>query len=144
MGFFDKIKELALKAKCGVGMHAGDYAKAVNGPACLLEKTCPDCFEHVTKHKHEHGEFSYKNHHTCTMIRNCVHCNHEDSKVKHEDFVDMGRDDFCKVQEKCTRCGFTQVKKEDHYMTEVSRNDTHKTLSCIRCNKRETQKLERY
>ncbi|UZM95241.1 MULTISPECIES: hypothetical protein [Pseudomonas putida group] len=144
MGFFDKVKELALKAKCGVGIHGGDYTKASGGPACLYEKTCPDCFDHLTKHKHEYGDFSYKNHHTCTMIRHCVHCAHEDNKVKHEGFAEMGMDDFCKIKEKCIRCGFSQVKKESHTWTEVSRTDTHKRMECFRCNASETRPLSRH
>ena len=144
MGFFDKVKELALKAKCGVGIHGGEYSKVSSGPACLYEKTCPDCFDHLTKHKHEYDEFSYRNHHNCTMSRHCVHCGHEDLKEKHQGFTDAGMDDFCRVKEKCIRCDFTKVKKESHSWTEVSRTDTDKTMSCIRCKKTEKQPLARH
>ncbi|MFJ4445598.1 hypothetical protein ACIPZ8_26380 [Pseudomonas sp. NPDC089422] len=144
MGFFDKVKELALKAKCGVGIHGGEYSKVSNGPACLYEKTCPDCFDHLTKHMHEYGEFSYRNHHNCTMSRHCVHCDHEDLKEKHQGFTDAGMDDFCRVKEKCIRCDFTKVKKESHSWIEVSRTDTDKTMSCIRCKKMEKQPLTRH
>lgn len=144
MGFFDKVKELALKAKCGVGIHGGDYTKSKKGPACLFEKTCPDCLERITKSKHEYGEFAYKNHHTCTMIRHCVHCNHENSKEKHEGFADMGMDDFCKIKEKCIRCGYSQVKKESHSWFEESRTETHSKRVCTRCRKTESRPLSRH
>jgi hypothetical protein len=144
MGFFDKVKELALKAKCGVGMHAGEYSLATIGPACLLEKTCPDCFEYLTKNSHSYGEDSYKDDHSCIRVRYCKHCNHEDSKTQHAGFSAIGRDDFCKVQEECNRCGFLQAKKEDHNMVEVSRSETHKTMECANCNKRESTPLSRY
>lgn len=144
MGFFDKVKELALKAKCGVGLHGGDYSRVANGPACLYEKTCPDCHEHITKYQHEYGEAKYKNHHTCTKVRHCKHCNHEHSEIEHEGYADMGIDDFCKVKEKCIRCGHSQVKREEHVWTEEHRTDTHKTLRCVRCQKAERAPLTRY
>lgn len=144
MGFFDKVKDLALKAKCGVGIHGGSYSQAVNGHACLFEKTCPDCGGHITKHEHAYDEAQYKNHHTCTKVKYCRHCNHEHSYLEHERFESMGVDDFCKVKEKCIRCGSTQVKKEEHVWAELRRTDTQKTMQCVRCNKTETRQLTSY
>lgn len=144
MGFFDKVKALAIKAKCGVGFHAGDFVRAKGGPECKYEKNCPDCGEYVTKHEHAYGEPSYRNHHTCMMVKVCRHCAHENSFEKHEGYVDMGKDDVCKIKEKCIRCGHTQVKREDHTWYEVSRNETHKTLECLNCKRRETETLKRY
>lgn len=43
MGFWDSIKNAAIKAKCGVGIHGGVFKTPDGKPECHLEKTCPDC-----------------------------------------------------------------------------------------------------
>ena len=49
MGFFDKVKSVAMKAKCGAGIHGGDYHNVEGKPKCYFEKTCPDCKEIIKK-----------------------------------------------------------------------------------------------
>ncbi|MBF4558930.1 MULTISPECIES: hypothetical protein [Pseudomonas] len=139
MGFFDKIKELALKAKCATGFHAGNFVKVANGPACHFEKTCPDCYEHVTKKEHRYGNGVYTEFSSCEKSWACEYCDHVKKKIEHEGYRDAGMDDNCRVKEECTRCRHTKVEKENHSWHEASRTEDTIVLWCVRCKKEKTR-----
>lgn len=42
MGLWDSIKIAALKAKCTVGIHGGNF-RPIEGETCKYSKICPDC-----------------------------------------------------------------------------------------------------
>ena len=54
MGFWDSIKNAAIKAKCGVGIHGGNY-KLIDGETCKYSKLCPDCDRTIQTEQHKYG-----------------------------------------------------------------------------------------
>lgn len=142
MGFFDKVKSMAMKAKCATGFHAGSFTSIHGEPKCRLEKTCPDCFEHVTKTSHKYGDWeNYKRHGSCTKERHCVYCDEVDTKVIHEGYVRKGLDDYCTVIEECSRCGDRKKGKEEHmwHKNPGKYEDDHIVETCVRCHKERTR-----
>lgn len=68
MGFWDSIKNAAIKAKCGVGIHGGNY-KLIDGETCKYSKLCPDCNRTIQKEQHKYGEENYKYDFKCTTVK---------------------------------------------------------------------------
>ena len=72
MGFFDKVKSVAMKAKCGAGIHGGDYHNVEGKPKCYFEKTCPDCKEIIKKNEHKFGKATYIKENSCKQEKTCI------------------------------------------------------------------------
>jgi len=116
MGFWDKVKSVANSAKCMTGWHAGEYTSISGKPECHMEKTCPDCNEYVTKKKHKYSNWKYTNNsysQPCDSIRDCIHCDLQESKVIHE-YEKNGKDSNCRIIEKCKRCGDKKTGSASH------------------------------
>ncbi len=69
MGLWDKIKDVALSAKCMTGWHAGEYSHIEGEPECYLGKICPDCGEYITKFNHKFGTSEYLHEYQCDTVR---------------------------------------------------------------------------
>jgi len=113
MGFWDKVKSVALSAKCMTGWHAGTYTHIEGKPECYLEKTCPDCNEYVTTKKHKFSEWEYLGYGKCDSRHECIHCGYTEDKVRH-DYEEQGKDGNCKIIEVCTRCGDRELGRAKH------------------------------
>ena len=49
MAFWDNVKSIAIKAKCTVGWHEGEYKHIDGKPECYFGKTCPDLINGLQK-----------------------------------------------------------------------------------------------
>lgn len=123
MGFWDKVKSVAISAKCMTGWHAGDYKHIDGKPLCFLGKTCPDCGEYVTKNNHTYNEWQYKNYNSCDAIRECVHCGSIESSVRHN-YERQGKDSNCRVIEVCKRCNDKKLGSTDHNWVSIPLTNT--------------------
>ena len=113
MGIWDKVKSVAISAKCMTGWHAGDYTPISAKPKCNLEKTCPDCNNYVTTVKHKFDGWEYLSHGRCDAQKECIHCGHKENEVRHE-YKAQGKDSKCCVIEVCNRCQDKKSGREDH------------------------------
>lgn len=116
MSFWNKLKSVAMTAKCLTGWHAGVYTPIEGKPECNLEKICPDCDSYVTKKKHTFSIWRYTNNinsDPCDSIRDCVHCGFQEEKIIHE-YKKNGKDSSCRIIEKCTRCKDEKLGSESH------------------------------
>ena len=116
MGFWDKVKSVAVSAKCIAGWHAGEYTHIQGKPECHTEKTCPDCEKYVTKQIHKFTDWKFTNNsmnNPCDSIRNCIHCNHQEQMIRHQ-YEKNGKDSNCRIIEKCKRCGDEKLGSESH------------------------------
>lgn len=139
MGFFDKVKELAIKAKCATGFHAGTFVRVSGAPECHYEKVCPDCYEHLEQKQHSYGDSVYLNHGSCMKTSLCVHCDAIKEKVVHEAYRNLGVDDYCNVKEECVRCHDVKVKKKEHLWSEDRRDEHSIHESCRRCHEKRSR-----
>jgi hypothetical protein len=146
MGLWDSIKEVALKAKCGLGFHSGEAKRVEGAPACQLEQFCPDCKEIISLRRHayktewENSEFDMSaGWNSCQRIRACVHCNEAVTKVVHEGFSTRGKDGQCRVIEECQRCGHQERRGEEHSWIRSYENtgDSRVRVVCTGCRKEE-------
>ena len=119
MGFWDKVKSVAVSAKCMTGWHAGTYTHIDGEPLCHLGKTCPDCNEYVTKIVHKFSEWEYLDYGKCDAKRSCIHCAYEEYGVQH-DYEEQGKNSDCRIIEICTRCGDEQLGRENHNWLNVA------------------------
>ena len=113
MGFWDKVKSVAVSAKCMTGWHAGDYEHIKGKPLCHMGKTCPDCKKYVTTMKHEYNDWKYLTYDKCDSVKECIHCGHKESEVRHT-FEENGKDSNCKVIKICSRCNLKEVGGARH------------------------------
>jgi hypothetical protein len=123
MGLWDKVKSVALSAKCMTGWHAGEYEHVEGKPLCFLGKTCPDCGEYVTKNKHAYNEWEYFSYDSCNAQRNCIHCNHIEQAVQHQ-YKEQGKDESCRIIEVCQRCGDKKIGSAKHNWVTIPFTDT--------------------
>jgi hypothetical protein len=145
MGIWDSIKELAVKAKCGMGFHSGDWTPVPGGPACRKQLFCSDCLEtvHSTNHSYsvewESAEFDYGSDARCQRARWCTHCNEKAVKVVHEGFHSVGKNGNCQLIERCSRCSHQRVGPEDHSWVRSFQSTGNSTVRvvCVGCNKEE-------
>lgn len=140
MGLFDKIKNLATKAKCAAGFHSGTYTHIKGEPECHIEMTCSDCGKHITKKDHKYTDWEdYKEYLSCFKERHCIHCNHKQKKEFHEGYAEVDQDDYCTMIEECKRCGHRKKGREAHIWVKIpgSYDDEYVRYSCARCNKEE-------
>lgn len=147
MGWLDKVKEVATKAKCATGFHAGDFTQVAGKPKCHLEKTCPDCNKHIEHFAHEIiNSEQYDQPSSCVITSKCKHCEFTRSKEVHESFYTVGKDSYCRIKERCSRCGHTRIGREDHTWVKMTGNYSDETekYSCASCNKEEIRKKVRY
>jgi len=150
MGFLDKVTnkvtELAKKAKCATGFHAGTFVPINGQPKCHKEKTCPDCGNHVTAIEHKFPDWKsveYKEYRSCLKKRKCEYCQHEERKEIHEGFENTWKkDDYCFEIEICTRCEHKKRGSEKHIWEKKIGNYDDDTVTeyCIDCRKERTRK----
>lgn len=71
MGLWDSIKSAALKAKCTVGIHGGNF-RPIEGETCKYSKICPDCHETIKTERHQLGRAEYKLEYKCVTVKNVL------------------------------------------------------------------------
>lgn len=135
MGFFDKVKELAIKAKCMAGFHGGEFTHITGKPECHLGKICPDCKEHITSFKHSFTDWEYLSSDKCEMRCECILCSEQEFKTKHE-YREDRIDSSCRVIEKCQRCDHEYIGSTRHTW-EFSSYKGQVYRTCKRCGKHE-------
>ena len=118
MGFWDKVKSVASSAKCLTGWHGGEYAPIPGKPECHVEKTCPDCHEHVTSVKHKYGDWEYIKFGECRAFHECVYCGEQETSVRHQ-YEKKGKDASCREIERCTNCGDEKLGRAKHNWVEI-------------------------
>lgn len=136
MGFFDNLKKVAIKAKCGVGIHSGEFKKT-NGKTCQYEKICADCGKYLTKEIHQYGRAEYKSLHECIKIQKCTNCGHEKEFTNHEEFREIAVDDYCNVKVECKRCSFQKLDGKQHNWFIDDITDTHNIYKCTKCGEKD-------
>lgn len=110
----NSIKKAAVSTKCLAGVHGGEFKPAVGKPACNMEKTCPDCRQHLEKINHTFGEVQYEKDNSCKVIAVCVYCQKESRKedLHHEWYTDTSRDATYRF---CLRCGLENHQSSDSF-----------------------------
>lgn len=110
----NSIKKAAVSTKCLAGVHGGEFKPAVGKPACNMEKTCPDCRQHLEKINHTFGEVQYEKDNSCKVIAVCVYCQKESRKedLHHEWYTDTSRDATYRF---CLRCGLEDHQSSDSF-----------------------------
>ena len=136
MGFWDKVKDVAIAAKCMTGWHGGEYEHIQGRPLCYLGKTCPDCHEYITKTKHDFTEWEYKSYSNCDAVRECIHCQAQEASVIHT-YEETGKDSNCRIIKICSRCGKQELGSTQHDWitipftdTEIKANGKRKCKDC--------------
>lgn len=138
MSFFNTLKNMASKAKCATGFHSGKFTQINGEPECFYEKTCPDCDKYLTKKTHKYSNWNdYKKPRNCFKDRECIYCDHTETKEFHAGYRQKGKDDYCTIIEECGRCGHTKKGREEHMWVKMPGNyeDEHVRFSCASCNK---------
>lgn len=136
MGFWDSIKSAALKAKCTVGIHGGNY-KLIEGETCKYSKICPDCYETIKTEKHQLGKAEYKFDYKCLTVKKCIKCGQEHEGEKHEEYENVDVDDFCNVKQ---RCRSERIHGKEHSWTSDGSTDTHHLFRCMKCGAKSEEK----
>ncbi|WP_312347386.1 hypothetical protein [Leclercia sp.] len=136
MGFWDSIKSAALKAKCTVGIHGGNY-KLIEGETCKYSKICPDCHETIKTEKHQLGKAEYKFDYKCLTVKKCIKCGQEHEGEKHEEYENVDVDDFCNVMQ---RCRSERIHGKEHSWTSDGSTDTHHLFRCMKCGAKSEEK----
>ncbi|HMY00244.1 MAG TPA: hypothetical protein PKC44_10775 [Agitococcus sp.] len=139
------IKELANKAKCATGFHAGSFQKVEGKPECYREKICPNCLELITEQKHQFPEVSsvdYDDYGSCKKTLKCLHCTHEKYVHDHYGFSPVGTNGYCEQIEKCTRC---KEERNTHtkvhsWMKRGNNEDGTVNYECLNCGSVEQRK----
>lgn len=147
MGLFDSIKNIAVKAKCAVGFHAGEFKHIPGEPACHYGKTCSDCNKFVTLFKHKFQDnVDYVNSDSCTKQYRCSHCDFFKETTEHEGYTKTSKDSYCKWKLQCTRCKHEKAGEIDHYWLRDpgSYDDENEQYTCYHCNKKEIRKKIRH
>lgn len=134
MGFFDFVKNAAKSAMCATGMHAGQWKHIHGKPECHVEKTCTRCAKHLTAKHHKYGEFRLVNSSTCDHVHECMHCDHFENRIIHN-YRPVGRDDRCRIIERCTGCGDETIGREDHEWIKIFDHELKRDgkRKCKRC-----------
>jgi hypothetical protein len=141
MSFWDKVKNVATSAKCMTGFHAGEYKPIKGKPKCNLEKTCPDCDKYLTKTQHKYTDWEYIKEDKCDSKKECVYCQFEEKKVRHQW---VNRTNRCKVYKNCKRCKKQEFVHEKHgpWTAGVAHPDGMQTFICSGCGKTEERKFD--
>lgn len=139
MGLWNSIKSAALKAKCTIGIHGGDY-RLIDGETCKYSKICPDCNQIIKTERHQHGETEYKFEYKCVTVKKCVKCGMEQEGEKHEGYVDVDVDDYCNVKQRCTRCNLERIHGKQHTWFFDGSNETHHLFKCSKCGAKSEEK----
>ena len=143
MGFWDSLKTAATKAKCAVGIHAGEFKHISGKPQCHVEKTCPDCDKYISDKMHKFSNLEYEAPGSCVQKASCIHCNEEVRRTVHEGFerIGYGKDGSCRVTEQCVRCSFARKGEEHHSWNRppTQYGNSSYTVQCHDCGKTETR-----
>ena len=144
MGFWDSVKDVALKAKCGLGFHDGKMAPTPGKPACHLSMTCADCHKLIETKQHSFprqwsdADFDWTSNVGCMRIQRCTLCEEQLSQVEHEGYYTAGKNASCREVKKCPRCGHEKLGDEDHSWYRMSGNqDGSVNVRCGGCGKEE-------
>ena len=127
MGFWDSIKnaaeaakDLAIKAKCGMGFHDGSFSPVEGKPACFQSMRCADCLEvieerrHAYPHEWERAPYDRGSQLRCMRVQDCKHCGEQASKVVHGNYYTVGKNGHCIVVLRCEDCGHEKNGEVDH------------------------------
>lgn len=139
MTLWQSVKNIAMKAKCGLGFHAGDFAKVDGRPECYREKTCPDCAELLKKEVHaypaawENAAYDYGSNLKCAKKQACIHCAKVETRQVHEGFTRVGVNARCRTVEACVRCGEEKLGDEEHSFQLQGRQGDDFLLQCGNC-----------
>jgi hypothetical protein len=146
MGFFDKVKAAAIKAKCATGFHAGEYAAIEGKPECHFEKTCPDCNKYLTLFKHQfYAEPEYEKAGSCIKAVKCEFCDHIHRETDHVEYTVVGQDDYCRTKERCVRCSHEKVGDAKHSWVRLYDGENETVIyMCSRCDKKESRKKTKF
>ncbi|SNY97907.1 hypothetical protein SAMN04488142_2516 [Halomonas sp. hl-4] len=137
MSFWKKVKTVATSAKCFSGWHSGNYSQMKNKPKCHLEKTCPDCGEYLAKKNHIFTRWEHIDSFTCKAERECLHCQHTESKMMHA-YERVEKDPVnCKIIRRCVRCNDKQIGHAEHNWLHQSEEDIKngKRKECKDCGR---------
>lgn len=140
MNFLAKIKNITISAKCLSGWHSGSYLRMKNKPQCHLEKTCPDCGKYIAKKDHAFTRWKHVNELTCNAERECIHCNHIETKMMHG-YERVGKNPVnCKVIRHCVRCNDKQIGQAEHnwFQRSVEERQSGVKKVCKDCGKVES------
>lgn len=118
MAFWDNVKSIAIKAKCTVGWHEGEYKHIDGKPECFLGKTCPDCNKWVTEERHEFSDWEYLTYNSCNTVESCIHCKLQRTGVEHN-YQKEGKDSNCHIVEVCLRCKDKKIGRAEHNWIQV-------------------------
>ena len=135
-----QIKELANKAKCAAGFHAGVLQKVEGKPECYKEKICPNCSELINESKHQYPDLKsldYDEYGSCKKTLRCLHCQFEKYKIDHHGFSHVGFNGKCEEIEKCARCNEEKTSfLSVHEWVKVGINGHCEEIEkCARCKK---------
>jgi len=145
MSFWDKIKDIAMSAKCMTGWHGGNYTPIKNKPQCNLEKTCPDCGEYVTTIKHKFSDWKFPNRYApvtsmyeakfiCQAEKKCIFCDKVEHKIIHNLYED-GKNSNCKIIKKCKYCSHEELGATKHNWSNMQ--DKRKCRDCGKIESKE-------
>lgn len=142
----DSAKELALKAKCGMGFHDGTFAPVEGKPACFLSMRCADCLELIEQRRHayprewEQAPHDYRSQIKCMRTQSCIHCGEEASKVVHGHYYTAGKNGRCVIILRCEDCGNEKEGDVDHdFYRAMGNSDGTVTYRCS-CGAAETRR----
>lgn len=147
MGLWDTIKTAAVKAKCGIGAHGGNFKTPDGKPECYYEKTCPDCKKLITKSNHKHevewrdAPYDSNSSIKCTKVQKCIHCDAIEKRVIHEEYRKLGTDARCQTIMACTRCGEEKTGEYDHAFMRDGIEDGKIVMKCMNCGRKEHRKF---
>lgn len=146
MGFWDSIKNAAIKAKCGVGIHGGVFKTPDGKPECHLEKTCPDCNTIIEKKEHKYNfewdeaPFDIYSKLRCTRIQSCIFCGEVAKKEVHGEYKKLGVNASCQVVMACTNCGHEKTDGYEHVFLREGVEDGKIIMKCVNCGFTEKRK----
>jgi len=133
MGLWDKVKSVAMSAKCMTGWHAGEYTSIEGKPKCNLEKTCPDCNKYMTKISHKMSSWNYLFDRKCDAVCHCIHCNFEVIEVRHN-YHEVRQGTECRYIDTCDRCGDMKQSKIRHNYEERGKDSNCRIIEvCKDC-----------
>lgn len=147
MGIWNSIKEAAIKAKCGIGFHAGEFATPEGMPKCYFEKTCPDCKKLITEHRHkypldwEEAPYANDSHIRCARIQECEHCGNVEKREIHAKYRKLGINAKCQSILSCERCGHEKKGDYEHNFVRDGKTENGEIIvRCLNCGEKEARK----
>jgi hypothetical protein len=147
MGIWDSIKNVGIKAKCGLGFHSGTNKNIAGKPECYFEKYCPDCGKTIRSFMHEYllkwDNAPFENANSCSRVQKCRYCQEEARQTVHVEYEEDGKNDRCQYIERCVRCRDTKIGAERHLWHRLPSPDDGALvrMQCYACKKIERRPL---